>query len=301
MSTRYRVALQGFGPFEKRALEDYFRLVKDQAQSFVSAEALGKADLCVVNGDRAQAVDEVRQARCMDRAVFIGADPPDGAVVHLGRPINPKQVVRALETLLLAANGVADSYAPTTSPGLLAVEGRPSSSPGRPGRAEPPVLDIEFESTSSPSALDALSPEGPSSRPGRRVATPTVHFPFDVLVLEGRHTATSPLIAQLDRVGCRVRVARDGDEAAKLISQGPVRIVFCDTQTREVDGMALCQQIKSVKKGAPSVVLMSPKVSSTDKVRAQLAGADALLAKPIPADDLLEVLRTASNRRRRAR
>ena len=80
-----------------------------------------------------------------------------------------------------------------------------------------------------------------------------------------------------------------------------MRIVFCDTQTREVDGMALCQQIKSVKKGAPSVVLMSPKVSATDKVRAQLAGADALLAKPIPADDLLEVLRTASNRRRRAR
>lgn len=301
MSTRYRVALQGFGPFEKRALEDYFRLARDQPHAFVSAETLAQADLCVVNGDRAPAVDEVRQAGVMDRAVFIGADPPAGAIVHLGRPINPKQVVRALETLLLAANGVADAYAPTTSPGLLAVSGPTTTSPGQLGRAEPPVLDIEFEPTRSPSALDALSAEGPSSKPGRRTATPVVHFPFDVLVLEGRHTATSPLIAQLDRVGCRVSVARDSDEAAKLIAQGPVRIVFCDTHTREVDGMALCQQIKSVKKGAPSVVLMSPKVSSTDKVRAQLAGADALLAKPIPADDLLEVLRTASNRRRRAR
>jgi hypothetical protein len=301
LGTRYRVALQGFGPFERRALEDYFRLMQDVKPSFVPAASLDAADLCVVNGDRARAVEDVRQAGCMDRAVFVGADPPDGAIVHLGRPINPKQVVRALETLLLAANGVADAYAPTTSPGLLDSGDPTTTSPDRLGRAEPPVLDIEFEPTSSPSALDALAAEGPSSKPGRRVATPAVHFPFDVLVLEGRHTATSPLIAQLDRVGCRVSVARDGDEAAQLIAQGPVRIVFCDTHTREVDGMALCQQIKSVKKGAPSVVLMSPKVSPTDKVRAQLAGADALLAKPIPADDLLEVLRTASNRRRRAR
>jgi len=307
MSTRYRVALQGFGPFESRALEDYFRLMQAQAPVFVPAASLAEADLCVVNGDRSTAIKEVRLAGCMDRAVFIGAEPPDGAFVHLGRPINPKQVVRALETLLLAANGVADAYAPTTMPAMLQVElaavdeqAPPDDSP-----AAPPVLDIEVE----PRDVALVATEGtaaepasePASKPGRRVAAPAVHFPFDVLVLEGRHTATSPLIAQLDRVGCRVSVARDADEATELIARGPVRIVFCDVQTREVDGMALCQQIKSVKKGAPSVVLMSPKLNSTDKVRAQLAGADVLLAKPIPADDLLEVLRTASNRRRRAR
>jgi CheY-like chemotaxis protein len=301
MSTRYRVALQGFGLFENRALEDYFRQMQDHAPAFVLAESLGEADLCVANGDRADVVDEVRKAGCLDRTVFIGSEPPAGAVVHLGRPIIPKQVVRALETLLLAPNGVAHAYAPTTMPGLLTVGAPSTTSPGRLGRAEPPVLDIEFDSTSSPVALESPSPEEPAPKRSRRVATPVVHFPFDVLVLEGRPTAISPLIAQLDRVGCRVNVARDGDEAAQLIASSPVRIVFCDTQTREVDGMALCQQIKSVKKGAPSVVLMSPKISATDKVRAQLAGADALLAKPIPADDLLEVLRTASNRRRRAR
>jgi CheY-like chemotaxis protein len=297
MSTRYRVALQGFGPFESRALEDYFRQMQDHAPAFAPAASLAEADLCVANGDRADVVDEVRKAGCLDRSVFIGADPPAGAVVHLGRPINPKQVMRALETLLLAANGVADAYAPTTSPGLL----RLGATDGPAGRTGPSALDIEFDSTSSPAAFEALAPEGPVSKPGRRIATPAVHFPFDVLVLEGRQTATSPLIAQLDRVGCHVSVARDGDEAAQLIAQSPVRIVFCDTHIREVDGMALCQQIKSVRKGAPSVVLMAPKVSASDKVRAQLAGADALLAKPIPADELLEVLRTASNRRRRAR
>lgn len=266
MNTRYRVALQGFGPFERQALESYFRLALESSPSFEPIASLGEADLCVVDGDRPQAVDEVRQAGRMERAVFVGAEPPSGAIVHLGRPINPKQVVRALETLLLAARGVADPYAPTTT---------------------------------LPSAFDALAPEGPSSRPGR--LPPTVHFPFDVLVLEGRHTATSPLIAQLDRVGCRVSIARDGDEALQLLSQTPVRIVFTDTHMRGVDGLALCQQIRSVKKGAPSVVLMAPKVTASDRVRAQLAGADALMAKPIPADDLLEVLRTASNRRRRAR
>lgn len=299
MGTRYRVALRGFGPFESRALEDYFRLTLEVEPAFVPAASIGEADLCVVNGDRLQAVEEVRLAGRMDRAVFVGAEPPEGAIVHLGRPINPRQVVRALETLLLAANGVADAYAPTTSPGLLSLESPAAAS--HIDTASPPVLDIEFEPTSSPSAFDGLSAEGPTSRPGRRAPMPAVHFPFDVVVLEGRHTATSPLIAQLDRVGCRVSVARDGDEAAQLIARSAIRMVFCDTQMREVDGMALCQQIKSGRKGAPSVVLMAPKVSPTDKVRAQLAGADALLAKPIPADDLLEVLRTASNRRRRAR
>ncbi|HEU4458474.1 MAG TPA: response regulator [Methylibium sp.] len=265
MNTRYRVALQGFGPFERRALESCLRLTSRAPARFEPAESLDAADLCVVDGDRPQAVDEVRRAGRMERAVFVGAEPPSGAIVHLGRPINPQQVVRALETLLLAASTVADPYAPASAP---------AAAPDK--------------------------PRAPAREPAPR-PPPVVHFPFDVLVLEGRHTASSPLIAQLDRVGCRVSVARDDDEALQLIAQTPVRIVFSDTQMRGVDGMALCQQIKSARKGAPSVVLMAPKVTASDRVRAQLAGADALMGKPIPADDLLEVLRTASNRRRRAR
>jgi hypothetical protein len=282
MSVVYRVALEGFGAFERRSLESYFLLAKGLGPRFDPSASLSESDLCVVDSDRASVVDEVREAGRLERSVFVGSEPPPGAVVHLGRPINPRLVARALETLLLALTGETDPEAPNTLKPLK---------PWKPAKARPakPNLSVVAAATTG------------EANGARKAAAAQAQFPIDVLVFEASDIAASTLIVQLEKLGCRVSVARHAEEAPRLLAQNPVRMVFSDVDAFGNDGLALCQQIKSVRKGAPSVVLMSPQVTSIDRVRAQLAGADALLAKPVDPGELLGVLHSASNRRRRAR
>jgi CheY-like chemotaxis protein len=277
MSVLYRVALEGFGAFERRSLESFFLMATGPGPRFDPSASLSESDLCVVDSDRTSVVDEVRRAGRMGRSVFVGGERPDGAVVHLGRPINPRLVSRALETLLLALPNEMDPDVPGR---LKAVK------PPKPAK---PVLAV---------VTGAAAASGTSGKK----AEPHAQFPIDVLVFENNaDIAASVLIAQLEKLGCRVSVGRHAEEAPRLLAQNPVRMVFSDVSFLGTDGLALCQQIKAVRKGAPSVVLMSPQVTSSDRVRAQLAGADALLAKPVDAGELLGVLHSASNRRRRAR
>lgn len=285
MGVVYQLALEGFGAFERRSLESYFLLASGPGPRFDPSASLSESDLCVVDSDRTSVVDEVRRAGRLERTVFVGSERPDGAVVHLGRPINPRLVSRALDTLLLALSAEMDPNAPGTL------------KPVKPGKPARPVLAAVAGSNDASGSGGAIGSNG-----AKKVAAASAQFPIDVLVFEGdAPIAASALIAQLEKYGCRVSVGRHATEAAQLVAQKPVRMVFSDVSMEGADGLALCQQIKSVRKGAPSVVLMSRQVTSSDRVRAQLAGADALLAKPVDPGELLGVLHNASNRRRRAR
>jgi len=256
VTSRYRVALVGFSAFEQQALESYFRLAAGQTPAFEPAASLADSDFCVVDADRPAAVEEVRAAARMAAAVFIGQQVPDGAVMHLHRPIDARQVARALETLILARQAVADPYAPKTA----------------------------------------------AARPARRPrAADETHFDIDVLVVDDIDIARRLLQVQLQKLGCRVTTAVSGADALERLQTSHFRIVFSDVEMKDMDGLALCQQIKQRRKGAPTVVLVSAQSTPSDRVRATIAGADGFLGKPIDAAELVTVLRTCSNRRRRAR
>lgn len=112
VATRHRVALHGFSAFEQQALETCFRLAAGPAAAFEPAASLDDSDFCVVDADRPAAVAAIGAAGRVDRTVFVGQQAPAGATMHLRRPIDPRQVMRALETLVLARQAVADPYAP---------------------------------------------------------------------------------------------------------------------------------------------------------------------------------------------
>lgn len=254
-STRYRVALQGFSAFERQALESYFRLAATPKLAFEPVKALPDSDFCVVDADRVSAVEAVRSAGRMDWGVFVGAQLPKGAIMHLARPIDPTQVTRALETLVVARQAVADPYA----------------------------------STGVPETKRA------------RAAVSVADFDIDVLVVDDTDIARRLLKVQLGKLGCRVVEAASGEQALAELAHRRFRVVFTDVDMKGLDGLSLCQQIKQRRKGAPTVVLTSAQASPSDRVRATLAGGDAFLPKPIDTDELLSVLRSVSNRRRRAR
>lgn len=276
MTERFRIALQGFSAFEQQGLASYFRLAAGPEVAFDAVDQLADSDFCVVDADRRPAVDAVRDAGRTEWAVFVGRELPKGAVVHLARPIDPQQVTRALETLVRARRSAA-------RPVGTAV--RPAGSAARPLGA------------AAPAAEPAASPT-----PHAKLARPlAANFDLDVLVVDHDAAMRVELQTRLGALGCRVVTAASADEAQVQLAQQRFRVVFSDMQMDGTDGLALCQDIKQRRRGAPNVVLTSAATSTSDRVRATLAGGDGFLAKPFDTDELVTVLRNCSNRRRRAR
>jgi CheY-like chemotaxis protein len=140
--------------------------------------------------------------------------------------------------------------------------------------------------TTSPGLLDA---------PMRRAGDVTA--PTAALVVDDSEIALRYLQRQLNAMGLRTETATQSKQALQLLSQQRFDVVFLDVDLgplSEMDGLALCQHLKTTQRPpgtglAPKVVVVSAHNSPTDRVRGTFAGCDAYLAKPL--DD--EVLRRA--------
>jgi CheY-like chemotaxis protein len=100
MPAPHPIALLGFSPFERDALASYFRLAINREPRYESVPVLTDAELLVVDADDRPAVDLVTAIERVEDCVFIGATAPPGAGHRLGRPIDPLQVMRLLDTMV---------------------------------------------------------------------------------------------------------------------------------------------------------------------------------------------------------
>jgi CheY-like chemotaxis protein len=91
-----RIALLGFGNFERSALVSYLRLSRSREPAFEETTSLGKADYLIADADHAGTVDAVLVADRVADTVFIGSLAPDGALAWMMRPIDPLQVFREI-------------------------------------------------------------------------------------------------------------------------------------------------------------------------------------------------------------
>lgn len=143
MTAPLRVALLGFGDFEQHTLESYFRLnAAAHGPAFVATASLGDSEFCVADADRPAAVAAVQAAGRVARSVFIGQHLPEGALMHLERPIDPLHVARALEALLQAHGPTppVDAVAPAATP---APSAPPEADPAFAGVDMPEVLVVD--------------------------------------------------------------------------------------------------------------------------------------------------------------
>lgn len=276
MNPNLRLALEGFSTFERQALHSYFRLSALRQPAFEPGATLADCEFCVVDADRPAAVEAVRAAQRQGISIYVGARAPAGAAAHLPRPIDPRRVASALDALVRASQPPAASestYESEAEPGVTAAAAAPA--PSAPIRA-----------------TRRLAPS--------RMAAPT-SFDLDVLVVDDLDITRRFLVVQLERLGCRVAEAASAQQALDRIAGQRFRLVFADVALEGLDGLVLCQHIKQGGAGAPAVVLVGAPASPSDRVRGLLSGCDERLAKPIVAGDLIAVLNTHSNRRRRAR
>lgn len=106
---RYRVVLHGFSEFERTALAFCLKHAAARKPAYVHVERAADADFIVADASHeALATSVTRGARLRD-TLFVGEHAPPGARPHVGRPIDPEQILRALDDM------VAERAAPASA------------------------------------------------------------------------------------------------------------------------------------------------------------------------------------------
>jgi CheY-like chemotaxis protein len=275
-----RVALLGFGDFERSALVSYLRLSSSRAPAYEEAESLADADFVIADADHTGTLDEVLGADRVADTVFIGSLAPDGALAWMMRPIDPLQVFRELDATVSMRESQAQAAA--------------MPEPVTRASAETPVEPVPPAAPIAPAAAPAAPAKRRSARRADDVSAPT-----EALLVDDSEIALRFLERQLQAMGLRTETAMDSHQALELLGRRKFDLVFLDVDLgpqSELDGLALCQQLKHERRvagagAAPMVLMVTAHASATDRVRGSFAGCDAYLAKPIDDDTLRRSLR----------
>lgn len=120
----------------------------------------------------------------------------------------------------------------------------------------------------------------------------------DVRVLLAEDTPTNQQVAtvMLERLGCRVTVVGDGDEALQALDRQRFDLVFMDCQMPEMDGFTATRIIRRrhyLSRGGRHlpVIAMTAGVMLDDREACLASGMDDFLAKPFRQAELEKMLR----------
>ncbi len=112
--------------------------------------------------------------------------------------------------------------------------------------------------------------------------------PCTVLVVDDDELAREKLVALISDAGYDVRVAKSGAEALAVFDAEPCRIVLSDWEMPDMDGVALCRNIRSRQLPSYTFVLMhTVRHTKPDVVAGLTAGADDYVIKGAPPEELL--------------
>jgi PAS domain S-box-containing protein len=140
-----------------------------------------------------------------------------------------------------------------------------------------------------------LEPAVGAVAPGPVRRAPTDRFHARVLVAEDNLTNQKVVRALLQRLGCLVDFAADGQEAVGLLIAGNYDLVLMDWQMPHMDGLEATQSIREFEQllGRRTPILaLTASQSDEDRRRGLDAGMDGFLSKPITLEALAEALRS---------
>ena len=114
-----------------------------------------------------------------------------------------------------------------------------------------------------------------------------------VLVAEDNQVNQKVAVLMLEKLGCRVDVVANGQEAVDAIERLPYDVVFMDCQMPELDGLQATAEIRRRQTAGrhTPVIAMTANAMQEDRERCLAAGMDDYLPKPVTRDQLETVLR----------
>ena len=118
-----------------------------------------------------------------------------------------------------------------------------------------------------------------------------------ILVVEDEEDIRTLIVYNLKREGFAVADVESGEEALAYLKKHSVDLVLLDIMLPEMDGLAVCRQIRadSKLKGVP-VMIVTAKAEETEVVVGLELGADDYLCKPFKTRELVARVRALLRR-----
>jgi len=116
-----------------------------------------------------------------------------------------------------------------------------------------------------------------------------------ILLVEDDHHLAASLSEALEAQRYTVDVAHDGAMAWQQMTLLPYDLMLMDITLPQVDGLTLCQRLRSHGVISP-VLMLTARDTSGDKVAGLDAGADAYMVKPFDLSELIAQIRALLRR-----
>ena len=143
------------------------------------------------------------------------------------------------------------------------------------------------EPETGPGALADAMPPGADPSGGGESLLVVDDDPFIARLLE----------IELKAAGYDVRVASDGEQALSAAQERPPQLVLADVMMPNMDGFELTRQLRQDPRTATvSVIMLTARGLSADKLEGFAIGADDYIVKPFDTPELLARIRGVLNR-----
>ena len=119
----------------------------------------------------------------------------------------------------------------------------------------------------------------------------TERRPRPILIVDDDRDILAVERAVLVEHGFTVREAHDGAEALRAMDEEPPAMIVLDVQMPGIDGPTFARELRTRLKHVPLVIVTGV---ADPKREADRCNAEAFLAKPFHADDLLRLVRRFS-------
>jgi CheY-like chemotaxis protein len=112
-----------------------------------------------------------------------------------------------------------------------------------------------------------------------------------IVVADDDEDILALVVLRLQRLGYRVRQARDGAEALAAVAEERPSLVVLDAMMPRVDGYEAIRRLRAEEATASlPVILLSARARSADAEAGLDAGADRYLSKPFRSEELAEAV-----------
>ncbi len=109
-----------------------------------------------------------------------------------------------------------------------------------------------------------------------------------IIVIEDERDILEVLEYNLKREGYRVSVSSDGKAGLKMVRQGKPDLVLLDIMLPEIDGLEICQILKSEPSThAIPIIMVTAKEEESDVILGLDLGADDYVTKPFSPKELI--------------